>query len=308
MRRRDFIRLVGLSPALPLAARAQQGATSGRAAKIGVHWHAGSAEEEKVYLDSLTKAFDDLGYVEGKNVVFLRSCIDFPPNSWSSFAASPKSWSKAATLKRFPVSLHLACCRLHGARGPSRLRPRATPSVSAASFIAGTASRSRRTRCPSHAIMVSGRKRSRVDAEIWSPATHRFDAGLRVGKPLLSHRDKGYALKSFGYVLGNLKTKVLALGRILVGVVQDNNNAFATLFPAVHKPRRAVYVIFFPLTDKVGYLYVVCCRGGIESRKSLFFASSKRSWNSCSSSVSRSASIKESVSKLLMIPCKQNHR
>jgi putative ABC transport system substrate-binding protein len=52
-------------------ARAQQGAPSGRVAKIGVLWHAGSAEEEKAYLDMLTKAFDDLGYVEGKNVVFL---------------------------------------------------------------------------------------------------------------------------------------------------------------------------------------------------------------------------------------------
>ncbi|MGM4877786.1 ABC transporter substrate-binding protein [Bradyrhizobium sp. 956_D2_N1_5] len=71
MRRRDFIRLVGMSPALPLVARAQQGATRGRVAKIGVLWHAGSAEEEKVYLDILTKAFNDLGYVQGKNVVFL---------------------------------------------------------------------------------------------------------------------------------------------------------------------------------------------------------------------------------------------
>lgn len=71
MRRRDFIRLVGLSPALPLIARAQQGTTSGRVAKIGVLWHAGSAEEEKIYLDILTKAFNDLGYVEGKNVLFL---------------------------------------------------------------------------------------------------------------------------------------------------------------------------------------------------------------------------------------------
>lgn len=34
MRRRDFIRLVGMSPALPLVARAQQGATSGRVAKL----------------------------------------------------------------------------------------------------------------------------------------------------------------------------------------------------------------------------------------------------------------------------------
>jgi putative ABC transport system substrate-binding protein len=33
-----------------------------------VLWHAGSAQEEDVYLRVLTKAFNDLGYVEGKNL------------------------------------------------------------------------------------------------------------------------------------------------------------------------------------------------------------------------------------------------
>jgi putative tryptophan/tyrosine transport system substrate-binding protein len=33
-----------------------------------VLWHAGSAEEEEVYLSVLVKAFNDLGYVEGKNI------------------------------------------------------------------------------------------------------------------------------------------------------------------------------------------------------------------------------------------------
>jgi putative tryptophan/tyrosine transport system substrate-binding protein len=33
-----------------------------------VLWHAGSAEEEDVYLSVLVKAFNDLGYVEGKNI------------------------------------------------------------------------------------------------------------------------------------------------------------------------------------------------------------------------------------------------
>ena len=31
-------------------------------------WHAGSAEEEDVYLSVLVKAFNDLGYLEGKNI------------------------------------------------------------------------------------------------------------------------------------------------------------------------------------------------------------------------------------------------
>ena len=34
-------------------------------------WHAGSAEEEREHLTVLVKAFDDLGYIEGKNIEFL---------------------------------------------------------------------------------------------------------------------------------------------------------------------------------------------------------------------------------------------
>jgi putative ABC transport system substrate-binding protein len=70
MRRREFIGLVGGAASWPLAAWAQQNRTGTRIAKIGVLWHAGSAEEEREYLDILTKAFSDLGYVEGKNVEF----------------------------------------------------------------------------------------------------------------------------------------------------------------------------------------------------------------------------------------------
>jgi ABC-type uncharacterized transport system substrate-binding protein len=69
MRRREFIALLGIS-ALPwtLPARAQSGR---KITKIGVLWHAGSAEEEREYLTVLVKAFSDLGYVGGKNVEFL---------------------------------------------------------------------------------------------------------------------------------------------------------------------------------------------------------------------------------------------
>jgi putative ABC transport system substrate-binding protein len=66
MRRREFIRLVGgASIAWPLASRAQQ---SKKIPTVGVLWHAGSAEEEDVYLSVLKKAFNDLGYVEGNNI------------------------------------------------------------------------------------------------------------------------------------------------------------------------------------------------------------------------------------------------
>jgi putative ABC transport system substrate-binding protein len=68
MRRRDFISGVGVSAVWPLIAHAQQ---TRKVPKIGVLWHAGSAQQEKVYLDVLTKTFSDLGYVEGKDAVFL---------------------------------------------------------------------------------------------------------------------------------------------------------------------------------------------------------------------------------------------
>ena len=66
MRRREFIRLIGgAAAAWPIAARAQQ---SKNIPTVGVLWHAGSAEEEEVYLSVLVKAFNDLGYFEGKNI------------------------------------------------------------------------------------------------------------------------------------------------------------------------------------------------------------------------------------------------
>jgi putative tryptophan/tyrosine transport system substrate-binding protein len=67
MRRRTFITLLGGAAATwPLSARTQQ--SSSRVPVVGVLWHAGSAEEEETYLSVLVKAFNDLGYVEGKNI------------------------------------------------------------------------------------------------------------------------------------------------------------------------------------------------------------------------------------------------
>ena len=66
MRRRDFITIVGgAAAAWPLAARGQP---PNKILVVGVLWHAGSAEEEEIYLSVLVKAFNDLGYVEGKNI------------------------------------------------------------------------------------------------------------------------------------------------------------------------------------------------------------------------------------------------
>jgi putative tryptophan/tyrosine transport system substrate-binding protein len=65
MKRRQFIGLIGGAAAWPVAARAQQ---NKNIPTVGVLWHAGSADEEEVYLSVLVKAFNDLGYVEGKNI------------------------------------------------------------------------------------------------------------------------------------------------------------------------------------------------------------------------------------------------
>src|SRR6516162_5858907 len=67
MKRRQFITLIGgAAAAWPFAAPAQQ--SSNKIPVVGVLWHAGSAEEEDVYLSVLVNAFNDLGYVEGKNI------------------------------------------------------------------------------------------------------------------------------------------------------------------------------------------------------------------------------------------------
>lgn len=71
MERRTFIGIAAVGAAWPLMARAQQNVATAKINGVGVLWHASTADEEKVYLDVLTKAFADLGYVEGKNIEFL---------------------------------------------------------------------------------------------------------------------------------------------------------------------------------------------------------------------------------------------
>jgi putative ABC transport system substrate-binding protein len=81
MRRREFIAVLGCAAALPFAANAQ---ASRKVARVGVLWHAGSADEEKIYLDVLIKAFSDRGYVDGKNIEFLHR---FPAEQPERFRA-----------------------------------------------------------------------------------------------------------------------------------------------------------------------------------------------------------------------------
>jgi hypothetical protein len=68
MKRRQFITLTGgAATAWPFEAQAQQ--SSKKIPTVGVLWHAGSAKEEEVYPRVLVKAFNDLGYIEGKSII-----------------------------------------------------------------------------------------------------------------------------------------------------------------------------------------------------------------------------------------------
>jgi putative ABC transport system substrate-binding protein len=68
MNRRELITMFGTAAlALPSRANAQ---LSAKIPKVGMLWHAGSAEEEGAYFASLTEGFKDLGYVEGRTILF----------------------------------------------------------------------------------------------------------------------------------------------------------------------------------------------------------------------------------------------
>jgi len=84
MERRTFIGITAAGIAWPFLARAQQNGASAGINRVGILWHASNADEEKVYLDVLTRAFSDLGYVEGKNIEFLHR---FPAEQPERFRA-----------------------------------------------------------------------------------------------------------------------------------------------------------------------------------------------------------------------------
>jgi putative ABC transport system substrate-binding protein len=89
MKRRDFITLVGgAAVAWPLAARAQEAAQeAGKIPRIGVLWRAGSAEAEGSNFKSLVKGFDDLDYVEGRNIKLEHRFANDMPDRFKSMAA-----------------------------------------------------------------------------------------------------------------------------------------------------------------------------------------------------------------------------
>lgn len=84
MQRREFVTFVGgAAVAWSLAANAQQNRTVPR---IGVLWHASSAEEEAVPLTAFMLGLHDLGYVDGRNIVLEHRFPAETPERFESFA------------------------------------------------------------------------------------------------------------------------------------------------------------------------------------------------------------------------------
>jgi putative tryptophan/tyrosine transport system substrate-binding protein len=85
MIRREFITLLGGAVAAwPLAASAQQ---NRKIPRVGVLWHAGSAEQEGANFTSLVKGFQDLGYTDGKNVRLDHRFPNEQPDRFKSMVA-----------------------------------------------------------------------------------------------------------------------------------------------------------------------------------------------------------------------------
>jgi ABC-type uncharacterized transport system substrate-binding protein len=81
--RRSFIAGMLSAVSMPFSAKAQQ---AGKIPRIGVLWHAASAEEEHPYFEALLEGFRHLGYVEGRIALEHR----FPnerPELFASMAA-----------------------------------------------------------------------------------------------------------------------------------------------------------------------------------------------------------------------------
>ena len=83
MRRRDFIMVAGAAVIWPFAAQAQQKA---RVPTVGILWHAGSAEEEAIFLTEI-QDLQALGYVEGRNITLVNTFADEQHERFSGNAA-----------------------------------------------------------------------------------------------------------------------------------------------------------------------------------------------------------------------------
>jgi putative ABC transport system substrate-binding protein len=98
MRRREFIALAGAAAVWPVTAQAQQPKTAPR---IGILWHAGTAEEEDAlgFRPAILTSFADLGYVSGKSAIFEERYANEEAERFHSLAAE---------LVRLPVDVLVA--------------------------------------------------------------------------------------------------------------------------------------------------------------------------------------------------------
>jgi putative tryptophan/tyrosine transport system substrate-binding protein len=87
MKRREFIALIGGAAGCavlrPGFARTE---TVRQKPRIGMLWHAGSAEEESVYLAAFQEGLSDVGYVEGRNITVEHRFPDEKPERFQSMA------------------------------------------------------------------------------------------------------------------------------------------------------------------------------------------------------------------------------
>jgi putative ABC transport system substrate-binding protein len=84
MRRRKFLGMLSGAAAWPLVARAQQ---KSNVPKVGVLWHAGSAEQEGPNFKALIEGLEALGYVDGKNIRLEHRFANEIPEQFKSMAA-----------------------------------------------------------------------------------------------------------------------------------------------------------------------------------------------------------------------------
>jgi putative ABC transport system substrate-binding protein len=83
MLRRDLLKAIGGAAILPARANAQQRSVP----HIGVLWHAGSAEEEAIYLAALQQGLTGLGYIDGKTVSLDHRFPNEQPERFAKLAA-----------------------------------------------------------------------------------------------------------------------------------------------------------------------------------------------------------------------------
>ena len=84
MRRRDFVKAAGgIFVAWLPPAHAQH---TKKIPRVGVLWHAGSAQEEAVYLGAFQQGLDGLGYVDGKTIRLEQRFPDEIPERFVSLA------------------------------------------------------------------------------------------------------------------------------------------------------------------------------------------------------------------------------